>query len=430
MSAMRVLVLGASGFIGRALVPRLRARGHFVLGAGRNADAPANLAMDRWVSLDFTALTTTAAWRPYLVETDVVVNATGIFRASGRQTFEVVHARAPCALFEACAAAAVQRVVQISALGADAASDTPYHRSKHVADGCLSQQPYAWAIAQPSLVFGKDGTSAQAFLRVAALPVLPAFGNGDQYVQPIHLDDVAAALVALVEGAADGQRIALVGPTPMRLIDYWQVLRRGLGLAPARVVHLPMWLVKTMAAAGRFWPGALLTPESLRMLRRGNTAAVDATTALLGFTPRDPQAFLAHAGIAPEALKWQNVAPLLRAALALVWLYSGVVSLGLYPVGDSLALLARLGLEGGVARVALYGAAALDLVFAWLTWRGRPRAIWPAQVALILFYSLAIAWRLPEYWLHPFGPLAKNVPMLAVILSLWYLDGARGISRR
>lgn len=425
---MRVLVLGAGGFIGRALVPRLRARGHFVVGAGRHA--PAELAMDRWLSLDLTALTTATAWEPYLVETDVVVNASGIFRATGRQTFEVVHARAPCALFEACAAAKVRRVVQISALGADAASDTPYHRSKYAADSCLTQQPYAWAIAQPSLVFGGGGTSAQVFLRVAALPVLPLFGRGDQFVQPIHLDDVAAALVALVEGAADGQRIALVGPTPMRLVDYWQALRRGLGFAPARVVRLPMWLVKAVASGGRFWPGALLTPESLRMLRRGNTAAVDATRALLGYMPRDPQAFLSDASIAPEALQWQNVAPLLRAALALVWLYSGVVSLGIYPVADSLALLARLGLEGGVARVALYGAAVLDLVFAWLTWRGRPRAIWSAQLALILFYSLAIAWRLPEYWLHPFGPLVKNVPMLAVILSLWYLDGARGISRR
>lgn len=427
---MRILVLGASGFIGRALVPRLRARGHLVVGAGRGGVAPADLTTDRWLALDFTALTTPAAWRPYLVDVDVVVNATGIFRASRGQTFEVVHERAPCALFAACAVGTVQRIVQVSALGADAAADTAYHRTKYAADRCLSRQPYAWAIAQPSLVFGPDGESTQAFLRAAALPVLPAFGNGEQYVQPIHIDDLAAALVALAEGAADRQRVPLVGPTPMRLVDYWQTLRRGLGLAPARVVSLPMRFVRALAAVGRFWPEALLTPDSLRMLRRGNTAAVDGAEAVLGFPPRDPKTFLADAGIAREAVQWQVVAPLLRAALAFVWLYSGVVSLGLYPIADSLALLARLGLEGSFARAALYGAAILDIVFAWATWRGRPRAIWPAQIALILFYSLAIAWRLQEYWLHPFGPLAKNVPMLAVIFSLWYLDSARGISRR
>ena len=427
---MRILVLGASGFIGRALVPRLRARGHLVVGAGRRRVAPANLATDRWLSLDFSALTTTVAWRPYLVDVDVVVNATGIFRAARGQTFEVVHECAPCALFAACAVAKVQRVVQVSALGADAAADTVYHRTKYAADGCLSQQPYAWAIAQPSLVFGPDGNSTQAFLRTAALPVLPLFGNGEQYVQPIHIDDLVAALVALAEGAADRHRVALVGPAPMRLVDYWQLLRRGLGLAPARLMPLPMWLVRVLATVGGLWPGALLTPDSLRMLRRGNTAAADGTEAVLGFPPRDPETFLADAGIPREAVQWQVVAPILRAALAFVWLYSGAVSLGLYPIADSLALLARLGLEGGLARAALYGAAMLDIVFAWGTWRGRPRAIWPAQIVLILFYSLAIAWWLPEYWLHPFGPLAKNVPMLAVIFSLWYLDSARGISRR
>lgn len=428
---MRVLVLGASGFIGRALVSCLRSRGHVVVGAGRGTAPPEDLALDCWRALDFARLTTAGAWRPYLGDIDVVVNATGIFRAAGAQSFELIHRRTPCALFDACATAAtVQRVVQISALGADAMGDTPYHRTKYAAENCLTRQPYAWVIAQPSLVFGPDGESSQAFLRTAVLPVLPVFGDGEQYVQPIHIDDLVVALAALVEGAADRQRIALVGPLPLRLVDYWQVLRDSLGLTRARLLPLPMWLVQTIAGLGRFWPGALLTPDSLRMLRRGNTAPADAVTALLGSTPRDPRAFLANTGIALTAIKWQNVAPWLRAALAFVWLYSGVVSLGIYPVGESLALLARLGLEGDLARVALYGAAALDLIFAWLTWRGRPRAIWPMQIGLILFYSAAIAWWLPEYWLHPFGPLAKNIPMVAVILSLWYLDNARGISRR
>jgi len=49
---------------------------------------------------------------------------------------------------------------------------------------------------------------------------------------------------------------------------------------------------------------------------------------------------------------------------------------------------------------------------------GARRLLWRAQAALILFYSLVIAWKLPEFWLHPYGPMLKNVPLLAVLVAL------------
>ncbi|MDD2776684.1 MAG: DoxX-like family protein [Gallionella sp.] len=109
---------------------------------------------------------------------------------------------------------------------------------------------------------------------------------------------------------------------------------------------------------------------------------------------------------------------LIRVTLALIWLVTGALSLGIFPVRDSLALLARVGLHNTVAAVALYGSAVLDILLGILTLLRPTRRLWQAQAALIVSYSLIIAVYLPDYWLHPFAPILKNLPIL---LLLWLL---------
>src|SRR3954453_2888768 len=110
--AMRVLVLGAGGFIGARVVTCLRSRGHVVTCAGRDPDAllrkfPRSRAMQADLLLDGVA-----AWSKRLTETDVVVNAAGVLR----DNLEQVDHRGAVALFDACAEAGISRVLQISAL--------------------------------------------------------------------------------------------------------------------------------------------------------------------------------------------------------------------------------------------------------------------------------------------------------------------------
>jgi hypothetical protein len=71
----------------------------------------------------------------------------------------------------------------------------------------------------------------------------------------------------------------------------------------------------------------------------------------------------------------------------------------------------------------LVGAIGTDLAFGAMTllpWR--PRWLWPAQIAVVLTYTLIITWRLPLLWLEPFGPVAKNLPILALLLLLQQLE--------
>lgn len=117
-----------------------------------------------------------------------------------------------------------------------------------------------------------------------------------------------------------------------------------------------------------------------------------------------------------------------RWAVAVMWIATGIVSLGLYPVADSYALLARAGVPQTLAPLALYGAALLDIALGALCFTRRYRRVtWLAQAALILVYTVVISLRLPEFWLHPYGPILKNVPLLAI---LWLLYRAEPVLAR
>ncbi|MGL5631514.1 MAG: DoxX-like family protein, partial [Azovibrio sp.] len=89
-----------------------------------------------------------------------------------------------------------------------------------------------------------------------------------------------------------------------------------------------------------------------------------------------------------------------------------------YPIQDSLALLAPFGITGSVALAVLASATLLDLGMGILTLRRPGRCLWLVQLALITAYTLLIAWKLPEFLLHPFGPVLKNLAIVTLLLQL------------
>src|SRR5690606_24323271 len=238
-------------------------------------------------------------WEGAVQDIDVVINAVGILREQGSQRFEALHHRAPAALFEAAAAAGVRRVVQVSALGADAQATTAYHQSKKAADDALLALPVAGIVVQPSVVVGLGGASTAMFTMQARLPLIPIPGRGQQVIQPIHVDDLVEVVLALAtqEETAQrfaGRRVAVVGPEALTMRDFYTKLRAALGLgSPARFLNIPMWYMNMMAQAGRWIPGSPLDPDTLSMLERGSSAAVDDTRAILGREPRSVESFFA-----------------------------------------------------------------------------------------------------------------------------------------
>lgn len=429
-----VLVLGGNGFLGAAVIKHLQQDGHHVIAGVRSGKAQFTAAA-AVVEIDFRQGMQPEYWLPFLQDVDVVVNAIGIIHESVDQRFEVMHHLAPAALFQACSAARVKTVIHFSALGADQDAETAYHLSKKAGDDALRSLDIPAFILQPSLIFGAKGSSTRLFTLLSSLPVHFLPGAGKQQVQPIHVDDVSSLVSKLVATLAVQQAhgvitLLVAGPEAMSLRRYLGLLRLQMGLGKALVISLPMSLAYLLSRLARLLPGHtnLFSRDNLSMLERGSTGDIKAMQSLLGYSPRPVEEFIPPSQA--EALRQQAMLdwglPLLRLSLALVWIVTGLLSLGIYPVAQSYELLGEVGLHGDLATLALYGAASLDVALGLGILFIRQRQwLWGLQLWLILGYTALISWYIPEFWLHPFGPLLKNLPMLALIYFLMQMEKSK-----
>lgn len=298
---MRVLLTGASGFIGGAVARALLAQGHELICAVREP-ARLDLGPGRWqpLQVDLAAAPGRDWWRPHLAGIDAVVNAMGILRETPGQTFEALHARAPAELFVASAAAGVGTVVQVSALGADDHAFTPYQRTKKQADDVLRSLPLAGAIVQPSVVYGGSAAAAM-FNRMAAAPLLLMPQAGGMRVQPVLVDDVVDGILAVLAAPPRPvATIAFVGPQSLTFAQYLRQLRAALGLGGTLpVLPMPTFAFMLAARVAAHVPGSPLDADTAAMLLRGNTAPVDDFQRLLGRAPRGVDRFI-PAGDAPQ----------------------------------------------------------------------------------------------------------------------------------
>jgi hypothetical protein len=261
------------------------------------------------------------------------------------------------------------------------------------------------------------------------MPVSIRFGSAPQLVQPVHVDDLVAAMLALLRHrlplppGVTSMRVPLVGPEALPFTDYLARLRAAMGLSRQPVLPLPGAVARLLAKAGRWLPGALLDEDALRILDRGNTGDVAVITHLLGRPPTPIAAFITDPRAERTLAKLGWLLPTLRWSIVAVWIATALVSFGLYPVEQSYDLLARTGIPPALQPLMLYGAASFDLLLGLgIAFLPRRRWLWLAQLALIGFYTVVIAFKLPEFLLHPYGPLTKNLPMLAAIWLLYELE--------
>lgn len=425
---MNILITGASGFIGSHLLSTLRRHGHTVTACARRPRA----LQQQWpgikvIAADFSRDTDISHWLPRLNNIDVVINTVGIIAETRRHSFEALHTQAPMALFQACAQAGVQRVIQISALGADDTAFSRYHLSKRAADRCLMALDLDWTILQPSLVHGPGAKSGLLFKAMASLPLIPLIGKGQQPVQPIHINDLCQAITRIIDtGAGTRAIIAAVGPTPVTMKALYQHLRHWLGLGPAHFLPMPYTLALQGATVAGAFASTPMNREAIQMLEQGNTADAQPFIDTFGFQPMSFEQALA-ATPAQEPDRWHArlflLKPLLRLTLALLWIFTGLVSAFGYPPEQSYPLLASAGIPGQAQPLALYGAATLDFALGLALLIGyRIPLIGLLQIAVIIGYTAILSVTQPEFWLHPFGPLSKNLPLIIATLIMIALE--------
>ena len=286
---MKILICGASGFVGRHLTHALRQAGHTVIRAVRTPHGPDDIAVD------FRNDTAKDTWMPRLAGVDVVINAVGVLRDSEQNPMQKLLAETPVALFAACAEAGVKRVVHISALGIESGVKVPYFTTRIAAEQALHAlpQPVRWLCLRPSVIYGEDGASAQMFRNQARLPVHFLPMGGRQSMQPVHIDDICLAVENwLGNPEANSQTVHAVGAEPATMRGMLDSYRRQMGLSPALHVPVPRFMVRLAALAGDRVPSSPLCSDTFAMLAAGNTAPAADFAGLLGRAPRSYREFI------------------------------------------------------------------------------------------------------------------------------------------
>lgn len=398
---MRVAVPGSTGFVGRHVVARLRNDGVEVRALTRTdlADLPAALA-----------------------GCDAAVNLVGVKRGD----FEGAHV----GFVERLVAAGVPRLVHVSVVAARPDPHSPYHDTKWRGEEIVRRSALDWTILRPGVIYGHgDDMLSHLSKMIRASRLFPVVGRGTSLLQPVHVEDVAAAVAAaLREPGSIGKTYELVGPEPLELREIVrrtaEALERPLIIAPTPpvlmrpAVRVMSWLMKH----------PLSTPPQLKMLEEGMTGDPGPAERELGIRPR-PFAVEGIrpivAEVAPPALRLRFDERLSRRPFVLVALlavvavngvflsgvdpFAGIVATNVALAGISLAWIGReafdvrgwdvpLGLAAaGVMAVAAKVVLAVPEVaaeaaglFAWLNGRG---PLWTVLGVAVAAAAEEVVWR-------------------------------------
>jgi uncharacterized protein YbjT (DUF2867 family) len=419
----KILVIGATGLIGSHVAARLAGLGHAVLGVARDVEgAGRRMPSVAWRRADLAA-TSVEDWARLLDGVDAVVNCAGALQSGPADRLAGTHAQGPQALFAACRAVGLRRVVHLSAMGVDRATPTEFSRTKRAGDEALMASDLDWVILRPSVVLGPAAYGASALIRgLAALPVLPVMPDTAP-IQPVALGDLVATIVRCLEPDAPSRvALELAGPEPLGFNDLVRRYRRWLGHGPAREIALPGWLAALAyrlgdAAAWLGWRPPVRS-TARREIARGAVGDNSHWRRLTGIEPQSIDAMLAARPASVQEgwfARLYLVKPIVFVSLALFWIGSGLASLGPGYAGGVAMVAGKLG--PSLAALTVIGGGLADL----LTGLGiafRRTAAWAliAGIAVSLLYALAGTVLTPALWLDPLAPLLKIAPIIALHL--------------
>jgi NADH dehydrogenase len=297
--AARVCLIGGSGFIGSRLACALARRGVEIVVPTRSPARARHLLVLPSAHIVATDVSDPAALAAVLHGCHAAVNLVGILNERGRDGagFRRVHADLASTITAAGARAGIGKLVQVSALNADPVSGpSHYLRSKGEAERVITEaNAFGWSILRPSVVFGPGDSFVGRFARLLRrIPLLFPLAMPQARFAPVHVDDVAQAIVRCLEDPATTRRTyQLCGAETLSLAEIVQRIDRAAGMQH-RILGLPAWASRLQARFMDFVPGKPFSTDNYLSLTVDSVCSENGMAAL-GILPRSFEGGLAEA---------------------------------------------------------------------------------------------------------------------------------------
>jgi NADH dehydrogenase len=291
-------VFGGSGFVGRYIVKRLAKEGWVVRVAVRDTEKAHFLQpygnVGQIVRMP-VPIQDEQAVREAVDGADAVFNAIGLlFEPGGAQTFDEVHVNGPERIARLAAETGVKRLIHVSAIGADTASESVYARTKAEGEAAILKQFPQATILRPSIVIGPEDGFLNFFAQMARLsPALPLIGGGKTRFQPVYVGDVAdAAMTAVHESKTKGKTYELGGPKVYTFKQLMELLLKEIR-RKRLLLPIPFGVAQVQAGVAELLPKPLLTRDQVTLLKVDNVVQKGALSfKTLGLEPQAIEAIL------------------------------------------------------------------------------------------------------------------------------------------
>ena len=423
---MRILLIGAYGFIGSEIGRALIARGDEVIGFGRDIGYGRRILPGAgWRQGDLRNFVTPGAWLSCLDKIDAVVNASGLLQDEAAHKVATVQADAITALVGAGEAPGIGCFVQISAANAAPDAPTDFLRSKALADRAVAASSLRHAIIRPGLVIGRNAYGGTELLRAAAaIPLTGLAFKRAGRIQCTGMADLVDAVLRALDGEVASGSYDLVETDSRSLSDIVERHRAWLGFA------LPLWTLpvgpvmlglfgRGADLLGRFDWRSPLRSNAIASLTRGISGDAAAATVLLGRAPRSLEAVLAAAPAGKQdrivARQGVMLVPML-AALFLMWFGSALFTITSFQRAAGILAAGGVGLD--MARLLAGAGAVVDAGLALMLLHRRTvrPALWGTVIATLAYLAGATLIR-PDLWVDPLAPLFKVLPAMMLSFS-------------
>jgi len=436
-SSRKILILGASGLLGRFITDDLRLRGFPAIGVARHFEPSQKISAS---DLELPIMSMDAASLARLIrerEVDVVVNCLGVLQDGPGSDTRAVHRdfveRLLAAIRDSGRAA---RLVHISIPGTADEDRTAFSTTKREAERLIAASGIAYAILRPGFVVAPAAYGGSAMLRaLAAFPLqLPGDESATPF-QPVAVEDIAATIAWLAardvnDPTASAVAWDLMQPQPITLGNVIDQFRWSLGTSRMPRITLPGFLLnlgaKTGDLANRLGWMPPMRSTAIAELRRGVTGDPASWMAATGIVPKTlAQAVGGHAATIQD--KWFArlflVKALVIASLAVFWIVSGFISL-VISFSAAADILRAHGFPPWLVAPMTAVTSLMDMSIGVLIAFRRTAAVGlVAGIVVALGYMAGAAILTPDLWIEPLGALVKTGPAIVLMfVALLTLD--------